>query len=533
MKSKLALIFAAGLLALVSFAQADTFYVANFGVNSITEYDDDGNASPFTDAFVNGPNGLALDSEGNLYVSTNTNTIRKFAPDGTDLGVFASTGINNAQALAFDRNGNLYAANFGDSTVEIFAPDGTDLGVFANVLQPTGLAFDTSGRLYVASFANTIERFAADGTPLGTFADTGLSNPAGLAFDSLGFLYAANNAANTIEVFAPDGTDVGAVAVSGIDAPVGLAFDSEGSLYVVNAGSSTIEKITTSGSATIFALTEFSPAFLAIKRDSVPGDGTSTLVNISTRLNVLTGDNVMNGGFIITGIDNKRVLLRGLGPSLAGAGIDGVLPDPLIALYSSATGEILMSNDNWKNNQQDEIADTGLAPSDDLEAALVITLAPGAYTVINRGKQDVTGVGLLEVYDLGAGVGPELANISTRGFVTTGSNVMIAGFIVANSANESDQVIVRGLGPSLGAFGIPNPLADPVLALHDINGTLLASNDNWRDTQETEIEASGLQPTNDAEAAIIRTLPPGAYTAIQSGKDGGTGVGLVEVYNLH
>ena len=203
---------------------------------------------------------------------------------------------------------------------------------------------------------------------------------------------------------------------------------------------------------------------------------------------MLTGDNVLNGGFIITGGGNKRVLIRGLGPSLAGAGVDGALADPLIALHSSATGEILMSNDNWKNNQQDEIAATGLAPADDLEAALVITLAPGAYTVIKRGKLETTGIGLLEVYDLGAGVGPELANISTRGFVATGSNVMIAGFIVANSANESDQVIVRGLGPSLGAFGITNPLADPVLELHDINGALLASNDNWKDTQQTEIE---------------------------------------------
>ncbi len=532
MKSKLALTIAAGLLALVSFAQADTFYVANFGVNSITEYDDDGNASPFTSAFVNGPNGLALDSAGNLYVSTNSNTIEKFSPDGTDLGVFASTGINNAQGLAFDKNGNLYAANFGTNTIEVFAPDGTDLGVFANVIRPTGIAFDTAGRLYVANFGNTIERFAADGTPLGTFADTGLNNPAGIAFDSLGFLYAANNAGNTIEVFSSDGTDLGAVAVSGINAPVGLAFDSEGSLYVVNAGSTMIEKITTSGSATIFALTEFSPAFLAIKRDSVPGDGTSTLVNISTRLNVLTGDNVLDGGFIITG-GNKRILIRGLGPSLAGSGINGVLADPLIVLHSGATGEIIMSNDNWKNNQQSEIADTGLAPTDDLEAALVVTLARGAYTVINRGKQETTGVGLLEIYDLESGVGSELANISTRGFVATGSNVMIAGFIVTNSANESDQVIVRGLGPSLGAFGITDPLADPVLALHDVNGTLLASNDNWKDTQQTEIEATGLQPTNDAEAAILRTLPPGAYTAIQSGQAGGTGVGLIEVYNLH
>ncbi|MEO8045344.1 MAG: NHL repeat-containing protein [Spartobacteria bacterium] len=533
MKFKLAPTIAAGLLFLASLARADTFYLSNFGVNSITKYDDNGNGSSFTSTFVNGPNGLALDGQGNLYVSTNNNTIHKFAPNGADLGVFASTGLNNAMGLAFDKSGNLYAANFGGNTVEVFAADGTDLGVFANVVRPTGIAFDTTGRLYVANFGNTIERFAADGTPLGTFADTGLNNPEGLAFDSLGYLYAANNAANTIEVFGPDGTDFGSVAASGIDAPVGLAFDSAGSLYVVNAGSTIIEKITTSGSATIFAITDFQPTFLAIQRNSTPGDGTSTLVNISTRLNVLTGDNVLDGGFIITGTGTKRVLIRGLGPSLADSGVDGALADPLIELHSGTTGEIIMSNDNWKNNQQDEIAATGLAPTKDLEAALVITLAPAAYTVIERGKQATTGVGLIELYDLGAGVGPELANISTRGFVATQSNVMIAGFIVANSSGESDQVIVRGLGPSLGAFEITNPLTDPVLELHDINGTLLAINDDWKDTQQTEIESVGLQPTDDVEAALIMTLPPGAYTAIESGKDGGTGVGLVEVYNLH
>lgn len=534
MKSKLApSIAVVALLLLAPLARADTFYVSNFGINSITQYDDNGNGSSFTSAFVNGPNGLALDSLGNLYVSTNNNTIEKYSPGGTFLGVFASTGLNNAQGLAFDKSGNLYAANSGGDTVEVFAPNGTDLGVFASVVRPTGISFDSAGRLYVANSGNTIERFAADGTPLGTFANTGLNNPAGLAFDSLGFLYAANNAANTIEVFGPDGTDFGSVAVSGITAPVGLAFDSAGSLYVVNAGNTTIEKITTSGSATIFALTGFSPTFLAVRKAATPGDGSSNLVNISTRLNVLTGDNVLDGGFIITGPGNKRILIRGLGPSLADAGVGGILADPLIELHSGTTGDIIASNDNWKNNQQDEIAATGLAPANDFEAALVTILAPGAYTVIERGKLATTGVGLIEIYDLAAGTGPELANISTRGFVATESNVMIAGFIVANSTGESDQVIVRGLGPSLGSFGIADPLADPVLELHDVNGTLLASNDDWKDTQRTEIEAVGLPPSNDLEAALIMTLPPGAYTAIESGRSGGTGVGLVEVYNLH
>jgi trimeric autotransporter adhesin len=153
--------------------------------------------------------------------------------------------------------------------------------------------------------------------------------------------------------------------------------------------------------------------------------------------------------------------------------------------------------------------------------------------VIERGKLDTTGVGLVEIYDLGAAFGPELANISTRGFVDTGSNVMIAGFIAASSTGGSGEVIVRALGPSLGSVGIADPLADPMLELHDSNGTLIAANDNWKTDQELAIEATGIPPTNDAESAIVATLAPGAYTAIVSGKDNGIGVGLVEVYNLH
>ena len=169
---------------------------------------------------------------------------------------------------------------------------------------------------------------------------------------------------------------------------------------------------------------------------------TATLVNISTRLNILTGDNVLDGGFIVVGSGFKDVLIRGLGPSLASAGITGTLADPIIELYSDNV--IIAENDNWMKNQKTEIEATGLQPTNDAEAALIATLAAGTYTVIERGKQATTGIGLIEIYDLGAGTGPELANISTRGFVDTGSNVMIAGFIIASSTGGSSQVIVRG-----------------------------------------------------------------------------------------
>ncbi len=527
MKFTLSLVVAAVLAISAATGRADTFFVANFGINTITKFDENGVGSPFTNVSIIGPYGLALDSSGNLYVTTSSNVIRKFGPDGADLGVFASTGINFANGLAFDSKGNLFAANFGSNTVEKFASDGTDLGVFAFVSQaPTGLAFDAAGNLYVANVGDTVERFSPNGTPLVAFSSLSLNNPVGLAFDALGNLYVANSGSNTIQKFSPIGIDLGAISGGGLASPLGLAVDSNGNLYAVNNQTATVGAFTPAGTNFIFANTGFSPAFIAVQK-------APTQVNISTRLNVLTGENVLDGGFIITGFGTKQVLVRGLGPSLSASGVQGVLADPLIELHNGTTNEIIMSNDNWKNNQQSEIKATGLAPSNDSEAALIITLDPGAYTVIERGKQATTGVGLLEVYDLGAGFGPELGNISTRGFVDTDSNVMIAGFIVASSTGGSGDVIIRALGPSLGAFGIADPLANPTLELHDVNGALLASNDNWKSDQQAAIAATGLAPTNDAEAAILATVTNGAYTAIVAGQNGGTGVGLVEVYNLH
>ena len=531
MKLKLSLKIAAGLFAFASLTSADNFFVANFGINTITKYNAAGIGFPFTDAFIIGPNGLALDSSGNLYVSTNSNVIRKFSPAGVDLGVFASTGLNGVMGMAFDSKGNLYAANFGGSTIEKFSPNGIDLGVFANVIGPTGLAFDSSGNLYVANFGNTIARFSPNGIPLLDFTSFNLINPVGLGFTSSGNLYAANSGANTISVFSPLGVDLGFLASSNLSGPWGLGVDSASNLYVVNFLSDTIDRFLFGGIDTIFASTGFRPTFIAVQR-------TPTLVNISTRLNVLTGENVLDAGFIIVGAGTKTLLIRGLGPSLADAGITGTLANPVLELHNSATNALIATNDNWKvsdtgGSQQAVIEATGIPPSNDNEAAIYVTLPAGAYTVIESGQLNTTGIGLVEVYDLTPGFGPELANISTRGFVNTGDNVMIAGFIAASSSGGSGEVIVRALGPSLASAGVTDPLADPTLELYDSNGVLLAANDNWKDTQKAEIEATGIPPTNDAEAAIVRTFVPGGYTAIVRGKNDTTGVGLVEAYNLH
>ena len=254
-------------------------------------------------------------------------------------------------------------------------------------------------------------------------------------------------------------------------------------------------------------------------------------LNVSTRLDVETGDQVSIGGIIITEGEVKKVLLRAIGPSLAAFGVSDPLPDPVLELHAG-DGSLITTNDNWKDNpEMADIEETGLAPSNDLESAIIETLDPGLYTAVVKGENGATGVGLVEAYDLDLSVTSQLGNLSTRGFVGTGTNVMIGGFILGGGGKEVD-VVVRALGPSLSAFGVTGTLADPTLELHDANGTLIQDNDNWKDMQQTEIEATGLEPTDDLESAIFETLAPGAYTAIVAGQEDLTGVGLVEVYRL-
>ncbi len=252
------------------------------------------------------------------------------------------------------------------------------------------------------------------------------------------------------------------------------------------------------------------------------------LANISTRLLVETGDNVLIGGFIITGTQPKRVIVRAIGPSLP---LAGKLADPILELHGPGTFATI-TNDNWRSDQEAEIIATGIPPSNDLESAIVATLPANnsAYTAIVRGVNNGTGIGVVEAYDLDPTVDSKLGNISTRGLVQTGDNALIAGTIVLGQ--PSQRVIVRALGPSLSVSG---KLADPTLELRDGNGALLRSNDNWRSDQEAEIIETGIPPTNDLESAIVETLPAdgASYTAIVRGLNGTTGVAVVEVYALN
>jgi cytochrome c peroxidase len=264
---------------------------------------------------------------------------------------------------------------------------------------------------------------------------------------------------------------------------------------------------------------------------NVPGAMPAQALNISTRLEVSTGDNVMIGGFIIKGNSSKSVLIRGLGPSLSNLGLTGVLLDPVLELRG-ADGAVLFQNDNWKDNQRTQIEGTAFQPTDDREPVIVASLPPAAYTAILTGKNQTTGIGLIEIYDRDQAADSELQNISTRGFVGAQSNVLIGGFILGG--NNNTRVAVRGLGPSLSQFGLTNLLADPTLELHDGNGAILIANDNWADDSAAAdlLRANGLALSDPRESAIFTTLPAGQFTAILAGKNGGIGIGTIEVYNL-
>jgi phospholipase/lecithinase/hemolysin len=262
---------------------------------------------------------------------------------------------------------------------------------------------------------------------------------------------------------------------------------------------------------------------------TIPFTPPAKALNISTRVFVDTGERVSIAGFIVSGSVSKKVLIRGIGPSLAASGVPNPLADPTLTLFDQS-GNALMTNDNWRDSQAAEIMATGIPPQNDLESAIVATLQPGHYTAVLAGKNGTTGNGLAEVYDLEPGASSTLANLSTRGFVGAGDNVMIGGVIIGNG--DSPIVVLRAIGPTLTSSGIANPLLDPTIELYDRNGAVLGLNDNWRDGQLQAVLATQLAPTDDRESAIVAFLAPGNYTAVVRGKGGATGVALVEAYRV-
>lgn len=255
--------------------------------------------------------------------------------------------------------------------------------------------------------------------------------------------------------------------------------------------------------------------------------------NLSTRLRVETGDNVLIAGFILQGTEAKKVIVRAIGPSLQANGtpLPGRLPDPVLQLYNG-DGNLIATNDNWRDTQKQEIIDSTIPPADDNESAIVATLDPGNYSAVVRGKNEATGIAVVELYDLDARPVAKAVNISTRGRVSAGDNVMIGGFILGG--HNPAKVLLRGIGPSLSVNGVPlaGRLSDPLLELHNSEGALVAVNDNWRDGTPDEVEKTGAAPSDDRESAFVLDLAAGTYTVILRDAAGAEGVGLFEAYNL-
>lgn len=504
-----------GLAPIVSAAVGD-LYVSDFDNGVVLRFNATGQSSVFASG-LDSPFGLAFDRHGNLFVADG-NTILRFTPQGART-TFAAN-LNLPTALAFDAAGNLFAANFSGNSILKFTPDGSQTTFASQLNNPSGLVFDGAGNLFASDYGSgQMFEFTPTGTK--TTFTSGLARPEEIVFDASGHLFVATFTDGKIHKFTPAGSET--TFASGLSGSWGLALAPDGRLFEADSTSGSILSFTPDGMRTTFATGIGVPTFLAFEPP------TGLLLNISTRMPVLPGDDAVICGFIITGTDPKKLILRGMGPSLDRLGVPGALSDPILELHDS-TGAAITTNDNWKDTQQAEIEATGIPPGNDLESSIVATLAPGAYTAIERGKAGTSGVGLVEVYDLDNPIVSTLANISTRGFVETEGNVMIGGFIVG--AGNGVTIIVRAIGPSLAGAGITNALADPTLELHDGNGALVRANDNWKETQEGEIRATTIPPTDDLESAIVATLVPGAYTAIVAGKGGTTGVGLVEVFNL-
>jgi len=280
-------------------------------------------------------------------------------------------------------------------------------------------------------------------------------------------------------------------------------------------------------SGRILLLIAFS--FLFSKASHAQSGGIITAINISARAGVGTAKNdVLDGGFIVVQAP-KSVLLRALGPSLAAADLTGALQDPTLELHDSS-GSIIASNDNWRDSQEAQIVATGIPPNDDRESALFLTLEPGSYTAVVRGKADTAGVAVVELYDLEASAGGQVTNSSARGNASEVESTIINGFVIPQ--DTLPRVLLRAIGPELAAAGLTEVLQDPTLELRDGNADLVAFNDDWETDQEAEILFSGQAPTDPRESAIERRLNPGFYTAIMRGKNATLGFGLVEVYLL-
>ena len=565
-----------------------TLYGGSDGAGTIYHFDPASGALTTVHDFAGGntaiPTILVQDSDGRLYgalagynQNVDVSSIFRIDPAGTYTVVHQFANLedgSNATALVVSRDGNVYgtAANKDGKSGSFFRITGA--GTFT-VLRtydasqegiPVSLVEAQDGKLYGLFRGNAggLFQVALDGTRklVHTIALTP-NSPNNLAAGRDGNLYGTTGSLYTADPFGeyhlvtpgtvwrctPDGTYTLLHTFTGSAADLaspGTVFQAaDGNLY---GNASAIYRITADDK--FEPLYDLPPDHLILGTDgNLYGTeefasalikyifGTPSAVNLATRMKIGTGNNVSIGGFIVSGNGPKKVLLRGIGPSLS---LAGKLDNPTLELHD-ASGAVIGKNDNWlvtqpggvvSGDQSAEIKASGLAPGDDREAALIANLSPGNYTAIVAGAQNTAGIGLVEIYDLDLEANSNLANLSTRGFADTGDNVLIGGFITDGSSYTQSKLIVRALGPSLAQFGIANRLNNPSLEIYDQNGNRQAANDDWQNGNQPEINSYGLAPNDPHESALYVVLPAGNYTAVVTSSDGSTGVALIETYNL-